>query len=535
MTPPTRLSRGGSSAAGGGIPPLATNAAERHRLAAIRELEAIAFHAQADTAAMYNAGTSFLRLADPAQAICVLQEVVRRTPVFAHAHLNLGIALHAVGRRTEAMDALRCAVRLEPGDARAQGALAALLEAEQRWREAIKPRRALARVGGGSAVALVDLAHTLERTGRYRAALAVLQRAQDIDPHDPRTLTTLGVALYGAGRLGEAREAFERVLSQRPGDPLARFSRAFTFLKRGDLVQGWRDYEARLETPDGAARVRGFCAPRWTGEHAPDKTLLLVAEQGFGDTLQMARYLARARARVGRLIVWAPRPLARLLAVSGGADEVVAHDARPPPHDAWTPMFSLPSIFGPCSAREAAPEAYLSAEPTLVQSWAKILPTSRPRVGVAWRGSSTSRVNLGRSLPLSSLRPLAATCAAPLISLQLDAEARELADAPFPLIDLGDAFRAGDFAETAAVIMNLDLVVCCDTAVAHLAGALGRPVWVALGVNSDWRWFESRSDTVWYASMRLFRRRCTQSWEALVGEMAQALAAAPKGMSGAQC
>jgi tetratricopeptide (TPR) repeat protein len=519
MTLPPRLCRAAEPRRGPGARvPVAIAPATQERL---QGLEHAAFGGMAGGADLYNAGTALLQLGDHAQAARALRAAIRREPDFAHARLNLGIALHQLGRAAEAVDELRRAVALAPDDANALGALAAALEADRRFGAAIAPRLRLARLHPDSAAAMVGLGHLLERTGRYRAAVAVLRLALDLEPDNVRALTTLGVTLYGLGRLSESRAALDRVLDQTPGDAAARAARAFMRLKAGDLEAGWREWEARLKTPDAQRWIRGLAAPRWDGAPLPGGVVLLVAEQGLGDTMQMARYVAQVRERVGKAVLWVPPPLVRLLGAGRLPGETAPQDQRPPPHDAWIPMFSLPALFGPASPDDPPPP-YLRADLDLVRHWSARLPENRPRIGVVWRGSARSRVNVDRSLPAAALRPLAEACGARLISLQKDATAAELA--LDHLYDLGEAFRAGDFADTAAIMQGLDLIVSCDTAAAHLAGGLGRPVWVALGANPDWRWLQNRDDTIWYRSMRLFRRANGESWPALVTRMAQDLA-----------
>jgi Flp pilus assembly protein TadD len=519
MTAPSRLSR--SAEPGGRQGARIASAAPEDRQARLRSLEALAFGGNSGADEIYNAGTALLQMGDWAQAASALRRAVRLQPGFAHGRLNLGIALHQIGRTAEAVVELQAAVVLAPDDANALGALATALEADGRLRAAIAPRLRLARLAPASPAALIGLGHVLERTGRYRAALAVLRRAAEFDPYDPRIHAALAVALYGLGRLAEARAAADRVLELRPGDAAARCTRAFARLRTGDLAAGWRDWEARLEVPEALGWTRALIAPRWRGETLPDATVLLVAEQGFGDTLQMARYAAEVRARVGKVVLWVPPPLVRLLSAGRPADETAPQSGPAPPHDAWAPMFSLPALFGPAAADAPAPAPYLRADPDLVQRWAQRLPQGRPRIGAVWRGSLRSRVNVGRSLPAAALRPLAEACGAPLISLQKELTAAERG--LDHLLDLGEAFEAGDFADTAAIMQSLDLIVCCDTAAGHLAGALGRPVWVMLGANPDWRWLQNRGDTVWYPSMRLFRRGSGESWQAVLARMAAEL------------
>ena len=491
----------------------------------LRGLEAVAFGGGSGPDEVYNAGTALLQLGDYAQAAAALRRVVRLQPGFAHARLNLGIALHQIGRPAEAIAELRQAAALAPDDMGALGALATALEAERRFREAIAPRLRLARLAPGSATAALALGHLLERTGRYRGALAVLARAAELAPHDASARSTLGVTLYGMGRLEESVAAFDQALALDPHDAATLYARSFPKLKAGDFAAGWRDWEARLQTPDRSIWAQALDRPRWSGEAAPGATVLLAAEQGLGDTLQMARYVEQVRARVGKAVLWVPPALTRLLGSGRPADEIARQDRPPPPHDAWIPMFSLPALFGPASPDEPAPPPYLHADPDLVRLWSQRLPQGRPRIGVVWHGSERSRVNVGRSFPAAALKPLAEICGARLISLQKEPTAAEIA--LDHLHDLGEAYRAGDFADTAAIMESLDLVVTCDTSVAHLAGALGRPVSVALGVGADWRWLQERGDTVWYPSMRLYRRAPGEPWQAVLTRIAQALASGP--------
>ncbi|MGV3570163.1 MAG: tetratricopeptide repeat protein [Ramlibacter sp.] len=419
----------------------------------------------------------------------------RRTPApkdAAHWR-QLSTQLYAAGRRAEAEAAYRQVIALAPGDADA-------------W---------------------TNLGAVLRHRGALEEAQAALAHALVLRPRHPRANANTAAILSDLGHDTEAIQLLRQVLEDLPGDAAARTHLGMMLLRQGRYAEGFPLFEARylprLNEPMAYASPP---LPRWNGEPLEGKSFALWFEQGMGDALQMLRYVPLLRQRgLRRLTLVGPPALRPLLAGVPGVDAVVVPGEQMGWHDHWALMMSLPLHFGTTLETIPAALPYLRAEPARVAHWAPKLPRGL-RVGVAWKGSHLHANDRYRSLPgLRTLRPLWDVPGLAWISLQKGQAEDEAAAAPGdqPLVPLGS--EIGDFADLAAVVAQLDLVICVDTAVAHLAGALGKRVWVLLpAFATDWRWLHGRTDSPWYPGvMRLFRQRERGDWDAVVGEVRQAL------------
>lgn len=469
-------------------------AAEGRFAAASATLERALDLDERDQAAAYNLAALRLRQQRHAEALVLLGRVLERDPSFGLAHANAGVALLGLGRHAEAEAAFRRALQLEAGSEEARQGLAA---------------------------ALVIRSGLHEQKGEFEQAHAAALEATRLQPDLPGAFNNLGVALLRLGRPAEAAEAYRSALALSPGYADAHYGVAFALLNQGRFREAWLEYDWRLKTSEFLRWTPGFAKPRWDGAACRGAALLLVAEQGLGDAIMTARLAVLARERVGRIILRVPRTLVRFLARLPGVEEVVAEEAPAPEHDLWCPLMSLPGLLDMDSAFSPESLPKLGADADSIRSWGRRLPQDGLRVGIAWQGNPAARVEHGRSIPLSAFRALTASPGVRLVSLQKGKGSEQLAewtgqDRP---LDLGEAYRLGDFADTAAVVSNLDLVITCDTSVGHLSGALGRPTWIAIGANPDWRWLKDRQDTIWYESARLFRLRPGETWDALFRRM----------------
>ena len=481
-------------------------------------------------AAHTNRGVALLALDRTADAQAAFREAVRLQPRLLEAQRGLAATCAALGDTAGAIEAQAAALALAPGDAALLDGLALLqlqraarVRSEGHLAEAAQLASLAARAPSRRFEALVTASDLLEQLGRFEESWAQAHEATRLDPASPHALINLGVACLRLNRPVEAEQAYRAAVALAPTYADAHHGLAFALLKQGRYIEGWPEYEWRLRTPQAVAWAESFDRPLWRGDARPDATLLLAAEQGLGDTLQAACLIAEARQRVGHVIVQASCALANLLRRMPGVDAVVEQDAPHPTHDVWLPMMSLPGRLGVTLERRPPVEPPLAADPTLTAMWRERLPREGLRIGVAWQGNRSARVEHGRSFPLAAMEPLAAAPGVALVSLQKGFGVEQLGDRPTGLrglTDLGEPYRAGDFDHTAAVIANLDAVVCCDTAIAHLAGALGRRVWIALGDNPDWRWPAKGEDTPWYASARLFRRSSGEAWANVMARMA---------------
>ena len=423
------------------------------------------------------------------EAIAAYQTALRLRPQFPGAYNNLGIALRNQGRIDEAIAACRTALQLQPNSPEAHNNLGTALEAK------------------------ADM----------EGALAAYQTALRLRPDLAGTHNNLGNALVALGRVDEAIAAFTIALNLAPNDAQARFNCSLALLLRGDFETGWSYYESRWAAQN--LPRKDFVQPMWDGSPLNGRRLLIHAEQGFGDSIQFIRYARLAAERGGTDIVECPANLRELLRGVEGVAEVVAIGDPLPPFDVHVPMLSLPLVFRTTAAIIPRQVPYLFADPVRRRAWAERLGGDhpRPRIGVAWAGNPENRRSRVRNIRLQDLVPLLRNRRFDFYSLQLGDGAEQLRQLPgeIPIIDFTESIK--DFADTAAFLAELDLVISADTAVVHLAGALARPVWTLLPFAPDWRWGLTREDTPWYPTMRLFRQPAIGDWESAVRRVADEL------------
>jgi len=475
-------------------------------------------------AALANLGFALKQAGRLETAIGAYRRALALAPDHPQIHTNLGAALHQAGAAAEAGASYRASILLAPGFPGAYFNLGSLMRdqgeldgASSRFHRALRLEPGHPDLHGGLA--------TLEQyRNRLDTAIPGYRRALVLQPGRADLYTNLGNGLNQAGASPLAEAAYRRALALAPGQSDARFNLSLLLLLTGRLREGWPGYEARWETGQLAKERRSFPQPLWQGEAMPGKTVLLHGEQGFGDTLQFCRYAALAREKGPRIVLEVQPPLLRLLRPLAGCDLVVARGDPLPDFDAHCPLLSLPMILGTHSLGDIpAPVPYIRAEAQAVVVWAERLAAFYGegfRVGLAWAGAPRSdspaqaAFDRRRSLPFSALAPILDVPGIRFFSLQKGVLADGLAD-----------FMAemSDFADTAALIANLDLVISADTAVAHLAGAMGKPVWLLNRFDTDWRWLTERSDTPWYPTMRIFRQRLRGDWGGVIEEVAEAL------------
>ena len=375
-----------------------------------------------------------------------------------------------------------------------------------------------------SAELRVRLAATLNAQDRQAAALEQLDRATAVLAHDPSLHNQRGVALLSMGQVQQAASAFSDALRLQPDFAPARYNLGLAQLLLGDLQAGWRNYEARGADALFQARRGATPQPVWDGEPLHGRRVLLQAEQGYGDAIQFVRYAPLVAARGGDVVLECRPALKPLLQDATGVSQVVTTDEPLPPFDVRAPLLSLPRLFGASLASIPADVPYLKTDPGRVAGWqGKLASVHGHKVAFSWRGSPSNVHDQRRSLPAELLSGLAGL---PHIHFFL-VERREVGEAPpaFPPgLDVTDLdTELGDFAESAAAIECMDLTISVDTALAHLAGALGQPVWLLLPSVPDWRWLLDRSDSPWYPTARLFRQPEPGAWRAVLRQVRAAL------------
>ena len=483
-------------------------------------------------------------------------EKKKASPV-AEFHNNIGAAYKGLGQRKDAANHFRLAARLKPSYAEAFNNLGAVLEedgeleeARKNFRQALalKPDYAKAHCGCGN-VALAqgkpadalacyeqalaidpnyleahsNLGRALIDLGKFDDAEARFCRILSLDPDYAPAHYNLGVALEEQGAPDKAKASYQKALSLSPDEPDYRWNAALLHLLKGDYAAGWAEYEWRLRRARKLTRDVG--QPRWDGSDPSGQTILIQTEQGFGDTFQFIRYAQLVNERGGKVIVECQPGTEPLLPLAVGVDAVVSRDNSLPRFDRYIELLSLPHSFSTTLKSIPAQVPYMSAPLDLIEAWRRRAnATSGVKTGLVWRGNPQNTINPKKSIPIDDVAKLCALEGVSWFSIQLDAGRDEIdaLRACTPIEVCGPLLT--DWAETAALISVLDLVITVDTGVAHLAGALGKPVWIVLSHIPDWRWMLEREDTPWYPTARLFRQRSPGDWGDVTARVRETLA-----------
>ncbi len=438
---------------------------------------------------------------------------------------NVGKLMFEDGRYAEALDSFDAALGLTPKDADLWNSRAGALRKLGRLEESAAATREALRLKPRFAEAALNLGTALLKLDRAEDALAAYEAAGDAQPGYAAALNGQALALRALGRIGEARAAFEA--AERLGNREAVSGRGCLDLMLGDFERGWEGYEARWVDGKSLADALGARFPKWRGPGRAGERVLVMNDHGFGDTIQFCRYLPLMVAAGAEPTFLCPPRLHRLLSSLPGVRLI---GERPPSErfDAQIAVSSLPRAFATRIDSVPVSGPYLAAEPERARNWAARIGAEGFKVGIVWQGNPNPEADMARSVPLAAFAPLAAIAGVRLISLQVGYGVEQLADLPagMRVETLGDDFDAGPdgFVDTAAAMAALDLVVTCDTSVAHLAGALARPTWVALKQVAEWRWLRDRDDSPWYPTLRLFRQTRRADWGDVFAAMAAELA-----------
>jgi Tfp pilus assembly protein PilF len=528
--------------------------------------EAIASYSQAlkhraDYFEAHNGlGVALLKERNFAEAARNYQEAIRLQPSYAAAHLNLGTAQKEMGMFNEAVDSCRRAISLQPGMAMAHNNLGTALAGLGKHLEAIQSYEHALRLDAGHTDALINLGISWAALGKLdvatdfykravqqrpndekahynlgvafaerddlQAAVKSYRRAIDLNPNYAEAWDNLGCVLVALGQPAEALACHDRALKVRPDYDHGYMSRGVARLRLGDYAGGWPDYEGRYKLKEFV--MPSFQEPRWNGELLDGKTIFLAAEQGLGDTLQFVRYAALVRKRCGKVILACQKALIPLLSNMPGIDQLFPPGVELPHFDAWASLVSVPGIMGTSLETIPADVPYLFAAKDLVEHWRRELQaTPGFKVGICWQGNPDFKADRERSVPLAEFAPLAGVPGVQLISLQKQHGVEQLAQfsSQLSIVDLASRLdvSSGAFMDTAAVIKGLDLIITADTAIAHLAGGLGAPVWIALPYVAHWCWLWDRHDSPWYPTARLFRQPERGNWKPVFTRMAEAL------------
>jgi tetratricopeptide (TPR) repeat protein len=512
-----------------------------------------------------NRGNALHALHRFAEALSAFDRALALRPNYAEAHYNRGNALHAVKRHEEALASMDVALELRPDYIEALTNRGAVLHALGRDEEALasvdralalEPNNVEALVNRGVAFgelrrhdealacyeralclcpnhldALTNRGAALHDLTRFEEALASYDSALALRPDDVQIITNRGSALYCLAHFDEAMATYEHALAIEPDYPEANFNAGACRLLHGDFG-GWEKFEWRWETEQFRDAKRSFPQALWLGsETIAGKTILLHAEQGLGDTIQFARYVPRVAARGARVVLEVQHPLHALMTSLPGVTQVVSAGDRLPDFDLHCPLMSLPLAFRTRLDTVPCEIPYLAAPAMKVAAWRNRLgKPAKPRIGLVWAGNPRKKlrhanlVDRDRSLAFDNLAALFEVTPCHFYSLQKGDDAvKQLRESAWRecVIDLTDDLH--DFSDTAALVANLDLVISVDTSVVHLAGALGKPVWLMNRHNGCWRWLREREDTPWYPSVRQFRQDATRDWLPVIKRIALAL------------
>jgi tetratricopeptide (TPR) repeat protein len=476
-----------------------------------------------------NLGAVYRAQGNLDKAIACYRRALEIKPDFANACGNLANALKDKGLTEEAIRFYRRAIDINPGFAEAYNSLGVMLKDRGDVDEAIACFEQGLALSPDNESANNNLGALYKEMGEPERAISYYRQALETKPDFADAHNNLANALKDLGKVDEAMASYDRAIEIEAGHVDAHFNRSMTLLLLGDYAKGWVEHEWRWKRKNDSpfmARKREFVQPLWDGSPLEGRTILLHAEQGFGDSIQFIRYLPMVAARGGRVVLECHRLLTELFHDLPGIDDMIENGRQLPPFDVHAPFLSLPMIFG--TTLETIPEGagYLRATPFHIKSWGKRLSSlSRPRVGLCWQGNPNFQGDRWRSIPLHHFTDLVRGTKASFVNLHKG-------DGIDQIAACGLADRIADFSaevdsllDTAAIMEHLDLVITSDTSVAHLAGALGKPTWVLLQFLPDWRWLLEREDSPWYPTMRLFRQKTRGDWAELLARAEEALGA----------
>lgn len=470
-----------------------------------------------------------------------LNAVARERPEHAHPCTDLCTLLNRSCDATRIKAQFRACVKLAPGDLSLTLGFAAFLQQQDEPVEAAKILRAALDAGADGAAIHHAMGLSLAALGRVAEAAWHFQHAVEKEPGPAEGWSNLGMMLKIRGDCAAALHAHDRAMARAPDDPRIRVNRAVALLHAGQWAEGWAEYEWRLRLAPGGLGEAARLPPLPLAGALDGRTVLVTHEGGFGDTLQFARYLPLLAQRGARVVAWVPLPLVRIIQGICGVSAVIGGARPAPPEHDWHCAFpSLPFVFG--TAPETVPAApYLPVTPTLASRWERRLPRWGTRAGLVWAGESRpgetdglTHMDHRRSMRLDDLAPLAAVKGVQFVSLQTGPAAADAAYPPRGMILYDPMQGVTDFMDTAAIIANLDLVISVDTVVAHLAGAMGKKVFLLDRYDNCWRWLSGRVDSPWYPGLTIFRQRRMGDWKDPVSRVAAALDALTAFTGGAE-
>ncbi len=475
--------------------------------------------------AHYNLGNALRRKCKPDEAASCFTKAIELKPEYVEAHSNLGSVLQEQGKLDEAASCFSKAIKLKPEYAEAHSNLGLVLQEQGKLDEAAKSFHLATELNPDHAEVHNNLGTFLQEQGKLDEAAERYKKAIALEPNHAKAHNNLGAALQEQGKYEEAMEYYKRAISLTPDYAEAHMNRSFVLMLTGNLEEGWPEYEWRLHTKDRISRT--FQQPRWDGTPLNNSSILVHAEQGLGDTIQFVRYLPMVQAKGGYVIFECQKNLFRLLKNNAGFDEIIEKASANEENshfDVQVPLLSLPGIFGTTFDNIPSNVPYITVDPVPVEEWnAWIGYNDDFKIGIVWAGSPHHKNDRTRSCKLEDFAQLAEIPGLSFYSVQKGPASAEAFNPPGGMKIINLENKMNDFADTAAIIVNLDLVISVDTAVAHLAGALGKPVWNLLPFAPEWRWQLNLADSPWYPGMRLFRQSQPNDWTGVFEQVKKAL------------
>lgn len=472
-----------------------------------------------------NLGQALGKLQETAEAITCYQTAIQLEANYAAPCNSLGLLLNDLGRHEEAASLARRALAIQPHFPEAHNNLGVILQAQEKLEEAETHYRLAVEQKPDYAEALSNLGGAARVLGRTQDAADLCRQAIKLAPLASDPHHNLGIALSDLGDVPGALRSYDRALELKPESALYHWSRALALLVSGDFDGGWDEYEWRWKCKELKPQRMKLAEPEWDGCDPAGKTVFLHCEQGLGDAIQFVRYAGPLAERGAKVIVGCHAPLRTLIATVGGVAATWIDSEPMPAIDYQLSLLSVPRVMKTRLDTIPSHVPYLHADHTRAAAWRERLSTiqSRLKVGLVWAGNRQHQNDRNRSATLASYAPLAQVAGITFVSLQKGEAAAEAMNPPAGMKLLDLSAEITDFMDTAAQIAALDLVITVDTSVAHLAGAMGKPVWTLLPFAPDWRWMIDREDSPWYPTMRLFRRAADGSWETLLARVAEQL------------
>ncbi|MCP4414037.1 MAG: tetratricopeptide repeat protein [Gammaproteobacteria bacterium] len=474
-----------------------------------------------------NLGAAFQELDNLGEAIANYQEAIILKPDNAKAHSNLGTALKKQNRLEDAEKSHNLAIKLKPDYAEAHNNLGTTLQSLGRLEEAIQSYKKAIMLKPHYAEAYYNFGNVLKEQSKLHEAFLSYKRAVTIKPDYVEAHNNLGITLQEQSQFTEAAESYSRAIELKPDYADAHFNRSLMLLLKRNFKDGWQEYEWRLRTKDYA--LRDFKQPMWDGSPLNGKTILVHTEQGLGDNIQFVRYLPLIQAQGGHVIFECLPSLVHLLKDCEGINKIIERTStcvNTVEFDVQVPLLSLPRIFNTKLDNIPSKRPYIMPDSTFITKWGNRLGANDKsfKVGLVWASNpENKKIVLKKSFKLNDFKALSEIPGLSLYSLQKGPASAEAHNPPKEMKIINLDQELNDFADTAAAIVNLDLVITIDTSVAHLAGAIGKPVWTLLPFAPDWRWMLEQNDSPWYPSMRLFRQTKLNDWTEVFEKVKKAL------------